>query len=81
MTKKCIICEENEAKYKIKNTSDYYCQECAEDNFSDLSVLVKVEEEAQHLKKIVQERIKAGLINEEALNENEKKELETKEEK
>jgi len=30
MVKKCIICGE-EAVYKIKNTPDYYCPECAED--------------------------------------------------
>lgn len=56
MSKKCIICEE-EATYRIRDTSDYYCQECAEENFGDLNVLVKVEEEAQALKKLVEERI------------------------
>lgn len=48
MPKKCIICRE-EAEYKIKDTPDFYCQECAEENFSDISVLVKVEEEARKL--------------------------------
>lgn len=48
MPKKCIICRE-EAEYKIKDTLDFYCQECAEENFSDISVLVKVEEEARKL--------------------------------
>tara|TARA_Y100000310_G_scaffold235614_1_gene238688 strand:- start:1380 stop:1625 length:246 start_codon:yes stop_codon:yes gene_type:complete len=75
MAKRCIICEEKEATYKIKETSDYYCQECAEENFSDLSVLIKVEEDAKYLKEFVKERIKAGLINEEALDESEKEEL------
>ncbi|MFH1396381.1 MAG: hypothetical protein ABIG93_03215 [archaeon] len=65
MPKKCIICSE-EAKFKIKDTSDYYCQECAEENFSDLSVLVKVEEEAQRLKKFLLEKIDLGRLNEEA---------------
>ena len=43
MPKKCIICGK-EAKYLIKGTSDYYCDECAEENFADLSLLQKVEE-------------------------------------
>ena len=59
MGKKCIICNV-EATFKIKNTSDYYCMECAEDNFADLSVLIKVEEEAQQLKKLIKEKINAG---------------------
>ncbi len=58
MGKKCIICDEP-AIYKIKDSADYYCQECAQDNFADLSVLVTVEEEAQRLKKIVAERLQA----------------------
>ena len=52
MGKKCIVCDA-EATYKIKDTSDYYCQECAQENFADLSLLVKVEEEAQRLKAFV----------------------------
>jgi len=56
MGKKCIICQE-EATYRIRDTSDYYCQDCAEENFGDLNVLVKVEEEAQALKKLIEERI------------------------
>ncbi len=51
MPKKCIICGA-EAKYLIKGTSDYYCDECAEENFADISLLQKVEdkarEEAEH---------------------------------
>ena len=53
MSKKCIVCDA-EATYKIKDTSDYYCQECAQENFADLSLLVKVEEEAQRLKAFVE---------------------------
>ena len=53
MVKKCMICGE-EAIYKIKDTPDYYCPECAEENFSDLDMLVKVEEEAQKLKNFPQ---------------------------
>lgn len=57
MGKKCIICEE-EAKYLIKDTSDYYCEECAKESFNDLSVLVSVEEQAKKIKKIIEERVK-----------------------
>jgi hypothetical protein len=52
MPKKCIICEE-EATLCIKDTSDYYCEECAKDSFSDISYLIKVEEQAKALKQIV----------------------------
>ncbi|MDO8510912.1 MAG: hypothetical protein Q7S55_01985 [Nanoarchaeota archaeon] len=55
MGKKCIVCDA-EAAYKIKDTSDYYCQECAQENFADLSLLVKVEEEAQRLKAFVEQQ-------------------------
>ena len=57
MGKKWIVCDA-EATYKIKDTSDYYCQECAQDNFADLSLLVKVEEEAQRLKAFVEQKEK-----------------------
>ena len=53
--KKCIICDEH-ATFKIKDTSDYYCQNCAKDNFSDLTVLLRVEEEAQRLKELLKEK-------------------------
>lgn len=56
MTKHCIICNDP-ATLKIKDTPDYYCQSCAEENFADLSMLVKVEEEAQKLKEFVKEKI------------------------
>ena len=55
MGKKCVVCDA-EASYKIKDTSDYYCQECAQENFADLSLLVKVEEEAQRLKVLVDQK-------------------------
>ena len=44
--KKCLICEE-EAKFAIKSTNDYYCEECAQDQFGDISYLVKIEEARQ----------------------------------
>ena len=67
MVKKCIICE-SEAVYKIKDTPDYYCQECAEENFSDLDLLVKVEEEAQRLKEFLKEKMDGLVKNEEELD-------------
>ena len=56
MKKKCLICNA-EAEYRIKDTSDYYCADCAEENFADLSLLLKVEEEAKKLKVFVDEKI------------------------
>ncbi len=55
MGKKCIVCD-TEAVYKIKDTYDYYCQECALEHFSDLNLLLKMEEEAQRLKQPVEEK-------------------------
>ncbi len=56
MGKKCIICNA-EAILQIKDTSDYYCQECTEENFGDISMLVKIEEEAQRLKRYVERKL------------------------
>ncbi|MBW2992146.1 hypothetical protein KY345_02920 [Candidatus Woesearchaeota archaeon] len=56
MGKKCIICGE-EAEFCIKGTSDYYCKECAEESFNDISMLKNVEEEAQRLDKYIKEKI------------------------
>lgn len=39
MPKKCIICEE-EAIFAIKDMNDYYCKDCAEEQFEDVSYLV-----------------------------------------
>ena len=63
MGKKCIICNE-EAGYKIKDTSDYYCKECAEENFSDLNLLVTMDEEAKRLKEYLKEKM-ADLVESE----------------
>ena len=45
-----------------------YCQECAEENFSDLDLLVKVEEEAQRLKEFLKEKMDDLVKNEEELD-------------
>jgi len=55
MPKRCTICG-NEAKYNIKDTSDYYCLTCAKENFGDISVLVSVEEQAKKIKEMIEER-------------------------
>lgn len=46
MPKKCLICSET-AQYVIKDSSDFYCMECAEEHFGDLSLLIKLEESAK----------------------------------
>ncbi|MBW2963724.1 hypothetical protein KY306_03035 [Candidatus Woesearchaeota archaeon] len=56
MGKKCMICNK-EAEFKIKNSNESYCVGCAEENFGDVSLLVKVEEEAQKLKDTIKERM------------------------
>jgi len=60
MGKRCIVCGE-EAVYRIKDTSDFYCRECAQENFADLDMLLKVEEEVTRLKDVLKERLKEGL--------------------
>ena len=63
MVKRCIVCRE-EAVYKIKDTSDYYCGECAEEHFGDVEMLIKVEEEARKLKEVVAQKLQKELENE-----------------
>ena len=57
MGKKCIICGK-EAEYGIKDSNEFYCQECAKEHFNDLSLLVKVEEQAKAIKKLIKDKIK-----------------------
>jgi len=59
MVKKCVICSKP-AVYMIKDTADYYCEECAEENFADISMLIKVEEEAQRLKEFVNQKLEGN---------------------
>jgi hypothetical protein len=40
--KKCLVCDE-EAQFAIKETKDFYCKECAEEQFGDVSYLVTIE--------------------------------------
>lgn len=55
MAKKCIICD-GEAKFRIKGLSDFYCEECANSQFSDITLLQSLEEDAQALKKFIDEK-------------------------
>ena len=55
MPKKCLICGET-AEFSIKNSSDYYCKLCAVDSFGDLGLLIKIEETAKRVKKLVDEK-------------------------
>ena len=44
MSQNCIICEKKTAKFFIKGVSKYcYCRECAEEQFSDLDLLEKID--------------------------------------
>jgi hypothetical protein len=52
MDKKCIICSEK-ASFRIKDSNEYYCKDCAQQQFSSLDVLLKVESEAKALKRYV----------------------------
>ncbi|MEA3430966.1 MAG: hypothetical protein U9R08_06865 [Nanoarchaeota archaeon] len=54
MVKKCMICGE-EGKFCIKGSNECYCEECANENFNDLSYLQRVEEQAAALKEAIKE--------------------------
>ncbi len=64
MTKKCIICNDP-ALYVIKNTKDYYCQECASEQFGDLSYLISIEEALKQQKEASLDDIQEELLKEE----------------
>jgi hypothetical protein len=53
---KCNICDA-EAEYQIKDTTNFYCKECAIDFFNDLNLLVKVEKEVKKLKDFIESKI------------------------
>ena len=56
MAKKCIVCGK-EAKFCVKDCAECYCESCAEEYFSDISYLQKVEEQAQNLKKLIDKKV------------------------
>ena len=58
MAKKCIICDA-EAIFLIKGSNESYCETCAKEYFSDLSLLQTVEEEeAANVKRYIEEKAK-----------------------
>ena len=61
MSKKCIICGDH-AVYIIKDSSDFYCPNCATENFSDVELLEKIENRAKTLKKMIDEH--SDMLNE-----------------
>lgn len=56
MQKKCTLCGDP-AQYAIKGSTEFYCEECALENFGDLSYLITVEQQALELKKFVDKQI------------------------
>jgi len=42
MAKKCLLCG-SQAEYSVKNSGEYYCRECGEMQFGDLSYLQRIE--------------------------------------
>jgi hypothetical protein len=55
MGKKCIICG-IEARFVIKGSSEYYCNDCAHENFSDIELLQNIEEQAKIIKEWIKEK-------------------------
>lgn len=55
MGKRCIICNE-EAEYRIRNSTECYCPECAAEHFGDISLLEEIEQQAQQLRQAVAEQ-------------------------
>ena len=55
MAKKCVICGEK-AEFRIKEGSEFYCEECALMQFGDIGLLQKVEDDAKKLKKYIEQR-------------------------
>lgn len=54
MPKKCIICG-GDAQFHIKDSSECYCEDCAKENFSDLNLLQRVEQQALKIKELMKE--------------------------
>ena len=44
--KKCNLCS-NDAVFLVKETSEYYCEDCALENFSDIGALTRIDEEIE----------------------------------
>lgn len=50
--KKCIVCG-NEATLCVKDCSECYCEECAQEYFDDIKCLTELEKQAQEVKKLI----------------------------
>ncbi len=59
-SKRCTLCDA-EAKYCIKGSSECYCEECAIENFGDITYLIKVEDAAKELKDKVDQLVEEGI--------------------
>ena len=57
MSKKCMICG-SDAAFHIKDSSEYYCEDCAQENFSDLQLLEPLHSQAQKIKEMIEQRAK-----------------------
>jgi len=45
--KKCVLCSNN-AVFSVKDTSEYYCEDCALENFSDIGALTRIDEKIEN---------------------------------
>lgn len=41
--KKCVLCS-NPAVFSVKDTSEFYCEDCALENFADIGALTRIGE-------------------------------------
>jgi hypothetical protein len=64
LVKKCIICQTKKAAFCIKGTSNCYCYHCAVEQFGDLGLLVRLENEANKLMHFIQEKINENIEDE-----------------
>tara|TARA_B100002003_G_scaffold33264_1_gene28412 strand:- start:416 stop:604 length:189 start_codon:yes stop_codon:yes gene_type:complete len=56
MAKKCIICD-GDASFLIKDSNESYCETCAKEYFSDLTLLQTVDEESAKIKQVLEDKI------------------------
>jgi hypothetical protein len=56
-SKKCVICQVNDADYCVKGTNECYCQNCGREHFGDLGLLVKIEDDAKRLNEFIEKKI------------------------
>ena len=56
MPKKCILCEDN-ASHAVKGTNNYYCRDCATEQFGDLTLLQPISGPRQAAKNLIADRL------------------------